>query len=751
MSHGALLLETAWCVAVVLGGVLAVGLPVQWLLGGRRALEEVQWARAPLLGLAAIVLPLQAFAYNGVPVGRSAPWLWAGTALMWTWMWRRGAVTRRAVPGPLLAAALGVYLVHGLGLLLAGARLYVGRAWGDQFNYTVFAEFLRAQPFGLGFDQLGMRPYLVMPLFMKEHRLGQSVAQAFFATTALRDVKTLFEPTILLSPALAFLSLHELRRALCGAGARGWTLLGCAAAALLPGLAVLHLEGFLSQCLALPFLLLWPVLVRDVVLDPGWRSVATAGLALASVAAIYGEVLPILLGLAVAGLAAAAIGHPRRGRLLAAFLLLLLALAPFLPTPAFRGLLDTARYIGKSVLGHLYPWALHLEGLTRIWSGDLVEMAGPFGRAVLHAAAVALTVAGYMGLFRAPLAAVRGDDRSLGAPRAASAAVAATVALLVVLPWVVLAQPGEHPYQFYKLALTIAPVVALGVTLLPAGPVRVPATGILLALGLAGTLQLAWHAGRGTPGPRSMAEHLMGADARGLLDALGALRDRDLVLLNREPEGRPRGVVNAWLSYAARHNRVWLGNPILNQDVDLRNHPEARHILDLGRVPADAVFLTSRGDAWTDVPPGARELWSGPGHVLWQPAPGPWITLLAVQNPNGLEEVHGRRFFWLGGGDTRLFLLAGQAGVATLSGELWMGPGEETTRRVHVRTGEGQDRTLTLGQGPAAFEVKVRPGVQEVRLTPLDPGRPGSPSERRLLAVGVLGLEARWAPDPVQP
>jgi hypothetical protein len=735
-------IETAWCLGVIAAGLLGIGLPVQWLLGGRRPLEERDWVRAPFLGLATIVLAGEALAFQDVPLARSTPVLWASAAALWAWMWRRGAVRRGSVPLPLMGAAVGVYLVHGCGLVLAGAHSYVGRAWGDQFNYTVYAEFLREQPFSLGLDQVGLRPYLFMPVLMKGHRLGQSVLHAFFSQSALRDVKTMFEPVILLSPALAFLALHELRTVLVGAPARGWSLLAGTAPALLPGLA-------LSQCLALPLLLLGPVLLWEMVLEATTGRLMTAGLIAAAITATYPELLPIVFGLTLAGLGVAAPRHPRRRRLLAALAVLPLSVAPFALTPAWGGLAETMGYVGKSVLGHLYPWALSLEGLGRIWSGDLVEAGGRALRAVLLAAAAILTAAGYLGLFHRLVRESLAGNGGSGPERAAARTHATSVGLLVLLPLVVLVQKGEHPYQFYKLALTIAPLIALGVTLIPVPLVRRPLLALMLALALGGTTWMGAGAGRGRPGPRSMAEYLLYLDAQRLPQALASLGGRDVALLHRDPEGRPRGVLNAWMTFFSRHSRVRLGNPILNQDVDLLKQPDAHAILDLASLPPRTVFLSSAGDPWPTVPGGARTLWSGPGFVLWEPPPsGPWITLLTVRNPNGLEDVRGDRFFWLGGEDTRLFVLAGQAGTLRASAEFLLGPGAHGSRRaVRVDTSAGHQQTVHLAQGPGTIEVPVLQGVQEVRLRPLDRGTPAG-ADPRPLVLGVFGLRLSLVAQP---
>src|SRR5262249_49794293 len=87
------MLLTAWCVLAVLGGSLLLGIPLAWLLNGRRPLGEGDWVLAPFLGLAGAMLVLHNLVYLGCTVARATPWLWAGAAALWLWM-LRGAGAR---------------------------------------------------------------------------------------------------------------------------------------------------------------------------------------------------------------------------------------------------------------------------------------------------------------------------------------------------------------------------------------------------------------------------------------------------------------------------------------------------------------------------------------------------------------------------------------------------------------------------------------------------------------------------------
>src|SRR5207253_8026714 len=122
---------TLWCICVVLTTPFVVGLPLAWLLGGRRPLTPSAWIRAPFLGLSGLILILQNFVYLDVPIAQSAPFLWLLILGAWSWMYRTGHVgaSFRRCPQAVLATALAVYLIQGLGLITAGARGYMGRGW----------------------------------------------------------------------------------------------------------------------------------------------------------------------------------------------------------------------------------------------------------------------------------------------------------------------------------------------------------------------------------------------------------------------------------------------------------------------------------------------------------------------------------------------------------------------------------------------------------------------------------------------
>jgi hypothetical protein len=186
-------------------------------------------------------------------VGR-APALDRGRAVLGLDLEAAGPVIPRP-PAWLLPGAIAVYLVHALGLFLLGATLYVGRAWFDQYNYVAMADYFAYVPFGTTPAELQQRPYLLFAEPLKSDRIGQSVFHALVTLTAFSDSKTVFEPVILLVPPLTVLAIAYLglRLGLPPGIAAGAGLVG----GLMPALAQLHLESFLSQALATPFLICW--------------------------------------------------------------------------------------------------------------------------------------------------------------------------------------------------------------------------------------------------------------------------------------------------------------------------------------------------------------------------------------------------------------------------------------------------------------------------------------------------------------
>jgi hypothetical protein len=773
------MLITTRCVAVVLLGTIALGVPVRWLLGRCRPLDEGGWVAAPFVGIAAVILSLQTLVYCDVPVVYSAPGVWAVAGLLWLLLWRRGHLgeSLRRCPWPLLAAALGVFLVHGLGLLLLGARHYVGRGWPDQFNYTAVAEYLGHWDFSLPLGALGQRPYLVKGFELRGDRIGQSLLHSFYAVSAGCSTKTLFEPTILLMPPLLVLAVYALARRL--EFSRRYAL-GCAvAAALLPGLTLLHLESFLSHALMVPLLLMCLTLLEDYEKGGDWTAAVAAGFLLAAAASVYTELLPVVVAAPLCFLAFAAWRRPPRRQAFAAYPLLLLS--PFLLNPMFvRSVGVIVHRVDRQVLSDLYPWALQAEGIERLWLGDLVGVLPRWLALGVRPAALGLLVLACYGALRYGLA-------RLTAPRDSGAALATgpskpfllCLVVLVALPFLVIAKDANHPYQFYKLLLTACPLFVLGLALLgrgavlgappgSPGPPRLGAALLrLVPPGLVGGLALVGGAATATMVLRTTrpeedsrffgARALLDPAVRQLGDFLEGVHGRDIAYCATDSVSGTGCYLNCWISYFARRNRLWLANPNFNDNDDLTADPRRRHLADLSRLPPDALFLTRRGTLFLQPPGGfgrQRTVWQNKAYVLWRPQTPDLAMITAISTPYALEPSEGT-FFWMGEGETEVTVLATRPGRLRLSAHFLPGPSLPGTpaRTLRVRTEAGPAQDITVDEGTAGFRVPVRAGVNRTRLRVLERGTvPCLPNgDRRSLLLGVEGLaaalEAEGAPD----
>jgi len=654
------MLWTIGCVALVLGAGFVWGVPLTWALKGRTPLEEADWLLAPFVGIAALTVALHNLVYLDCPIGRTAPWVWlAGGGLgVWFLLSRISAPDGRAwagvgtqfraslpsLPKGVFLAALLAYGLNGLGLFLIGPRDYYARAHGDQENYTCLAQFLTDQPFSTDWDSLGQRPYLIDALVLKDDRIGAEVLQGFFAASIGTDAQPLFEPTILLGPALLVPAVYALARRL-GQGRRPAVLAGLAAA-LLPGLTALHLNCYMSHTLSVAFVLVTLLALHDLAAAPSVSALLRAALLGAATVSLYAELTLILLGLAgvclVGGLALR-VGSLRRGLLfLAAWPVLTVGLNPLYGSrlAAIAG----ARATGATNVLVGGSWADYARALSSVWVADIwAGKPGWTGWCVFGLAAV-LTLCAVRGLYHLAAANLTPGTEAgptTGARRRTGLLVLAILALASV-PLLVLAHDRNHPYQFQKLLLSISPLLVLGAAHGPASGPRGVRTalrrwgplGTMLASGFVGTTSMALQTvDPAHPSPSSLQTAVLDEDYRSALHLLRSLRGRSLVLACG-----PGLFQNSWMAYSARHNDVWLVNPRVNNNhvlaateaplpaPPLRPLAQGRHLLDLQTVPADALLLTSDCcGTQIQLEGDCRVIWSNAQYRLWQLGPAPFV------------------------------------------------------------------------------------------------------------------------------
>jgi hypothetical protein len=768
------MLVTLWCLAVVLGGLALVGVPLTWLLNGRRPLTEADHVAAPFLGAAAAVVVLQNLVYLDVPLRLSTPCFWAATAAAWLWFWRGGGLRAglKTYPWALLAPLALVVAVQGGGLLLVGAREYLGRAWPDQYNYTCIAQFLMDVPFHTPWPALGDRPYLINAVALKDDRIGQSVLHGFFAVSSGLDAKALFEPSILLGPVLSALAVYALARRF-GLGTR-WAAAASLAAGLTPGLTAVHLECFFSHALGVPFLLFFPAAVDGLREGPGPRPLARAALLFAAGCSIYTEFWGLLLGVALLGLATAVWSHPRKVRFVLCHAALLLA--PFALIPGASGSiwLIYNRRVSLPMLGELYPWAYSLEGLARIWLGDWAGRSGDRWQSFVRFYGLAVTGLGYLGLCQAWRDRLHQPAPSGAEPGRGSLSLATGVAAVALLPLVILVKDDQHPYQYYKLLMSVGPLLALGLALLWQRPPTAPSAAArpggaaaggrlraapgLLCFGAVAALAGAGAASMTLNSTLKHRKITRSSNAQVMRQpdvvAVGRLLQKspggDLILGFTDPYG---GYLNTWFCYFGRRQQIRMLDPhfiYMHLWLD-----RGAHILDPNNLPADAPILLMKGPFQNEAVGDLEPVWSAGRFRLVKPTPGgSWALAYNLANPNGLEERLGQPFFWVGKEATTLQVSASRPGTLTLLANFCPGPciPETQSPRLRVRTSAGHDAEFVTAGGVGELAVPVPAGVCTVSIESLDQPTQAVPGgDPRPLLVGVSNLEFRFTPETAPP
>lgn len=142
--------------------------------------------------------------------------------------------------------------------------------------------------------------------------------------------------------------------------------------------------------------------------------------------------------------------------------------------------------------------------------------------------------------------------------------------------------------------------------------------------------------------------------------------------------------------------------------------------------------------------PGWRLVAEKGAFRLWEICGREWVLMQGVQTPNGLETYEGEPLFWMGGGTSVVRFLAGCDARVTLSLQGWVGGSrpEGAPTRIRIDDGVSEPFEQLMGDGVNQIHLKVRAGVGELRLTPLDPALPSrwGVGDARPLIFAVLKL-----------
>jgi hypothetical protein len=755
---------TLCCLAAPVLSMVVVGLPLRGLLSRGRALGESAWIQVPFVGLSFTLFVLQLLVRVDVPVRVGVLVLAGAVGALWAfWLWRgQWRESLRNWPKGAFTVAAGVLVIHSAGLLIAGSKVYAGRAFSDHAGYTVMAEFFRDQGFTLAQDNVSQEPWLVLVKFLKEFRIGQSVLQAYHAVLTGQDTRNLFMPTILLCGPLVALALFAAARVL-GLG----VVPACLAAAfggLMPAVTVLELECFQSHALAIPSLVLAPTILALYNRRRRFAEFAVAGMCCGSLASIYTEFLPLMIAIVGFFFLHACALRPRRFWHLSSFVGLLLA--PVLYCPLGVGGICNVLRCGvdaRFVLAHLFPWSYQGGSLVAVWVGDMPLCSHPATIAVaLRGLATwegaAMTLGSTVGLLMLCWQSLRRNalQGAWGLPLA--------MAGLTALPGLMFVRDHEHPYQFFKVLVTVCPFMALGLTagsfflvqrlqtwLAPRPSLCRLATisiwGFVLfgaITAACGSLLCAAFSGNSMPNYRSAQHESINPHFQALRRYLTKMEGQSI--LYRAPPSYFQ-YQRLWIAYFGRHNQLWTAEYMNDDGINPPNTSVEISFVSWRTLPRDFLVLSCPHSLFLRPPgdlPKSNVLWQSPQYVMWKPPAAPWVGLTDVQSVVSVQTDTNSIF--VGNDGTLVRFFASDAGWAKLRLEVALDPRVPTNKdaAILVKDPHGSEERRSIAGAPLQFTFAVQRGLNDLRFELQGLSRPLVAQEGLRLAVQDLV----WEPSP---
>jgi hypothetical protein len=203
-------------------------------------------------------------------------------------------------------------------------------------------------------------------------------------------------------------------------------------------------------------------------------------------------------------------------------------------------------------------------------------------------------------------------------------------------------------------------------------------------------------------------------------------------------------LANQWAVYFLRRHSIRL--------IGYRGYMAMSHVVPVMDQAAPVDVGAARYVLSDAQPPTHEAAWSNGPYTLWRIPPTGTAFLRDVANPNGLNRVNGRSFFWIGRSDTELDVVATSAGEAALVGRFVLGPSlpDRRGRRLLIGSIPGAERTFTIGEDDfRSLPVPVRAGDNHIHIRLLD--QPDLmvtvAGDTRALLVGVEGLSVSLGPS----
>lgn len=126
------------------------------------------------------------------------------------------------------------------------------------------------------------------------------------------------------------------------------------------------------------------------------------------------------------------------------------------------------------------------------------------------------------------------------------------------------------------------------------------------------------------------------------------------------------------------------------------------------------------------------------------------VSISSVVNPNGLEQLQGHPFFWIGQGDTTIQVFASRAGTANVVADFILGPSVPgvSKRKIKVTVNGKNIQNIILESGIHAIPIPVVAGSNSISITPLDMPTIATTAQddTRPLILGVKDLHVEASP-----
>lgn len=558
---------------------------------------------APFLGIAIIVLFLQNLVYMDITLRHSTWILWSAGVILWiTTALLKKIIWPTKQTLFVLIIAFSALTISGWGYIYSDYNECYGECWIDQYNYVAKSQYLVDNKFHTSFSNIDNKPFQIRGILNKEFHIGEDMLLGFFATTALTDTNIFFGAIILLMPFLLTLSMYLLSNHFFEHKIALFTAL---LTAIFPILTKLHIENFLSQALFIPLFFVIPWLFLSIINKRKFYDLLLLSFIIATAFSIYYEFNFAMVGVIFLGVVGILLNYKQymKGHSLKLSLyLILLPLLIFILNPYFSWkwitILVGTNFLTEGLLANIYTFAFDRTMIPIIFWGDVIpkNISNILGAWWGVISIIGLNIGAFLLFF----VAIIGWGHRFLKDSFKNILLIICIGILLA-PLIFFAHPKNYPYLFFKLYMVVSPLLILGLiiglkeigesinlknkffsiscTLIFIGFVM---ADISLIFPTVNSDSIVMYASKDAS--YNNLKNLKFTAAR---ESLSSLKNKNVVI------DSSNHIINAWLSYFAKNNNVWLlndqyGDIVLFNDVGNRG----MNFVDLDQVPEDALIYT---------------------------------------------------------------------------------------------------------------------------------------------------------------